>query len=370
MWSFLFYTSYMTNANLLHELEPTIEQAYQEHMTTARGQRQPLFPTTLLAQTASEPTRNPLEYGPILAERLNDHLSSFETEYDVDVKPVLAATFLINLLTEDNLPYYTAINLGLAQDSEAMATWVREWTTEEDAHGVLMRDYALLTGLFGANSIIEHDTYNTGRTAQLRSGTAISPTSLYHAFSYLPLQELLTKEAHTSLGLVLDSSGGRIMNRIGGDEHNHYEFYQKLLAATLAIDPDNTLPALAETYQQFAMPGKEGIPDFEALEKLVALAGIFDAVTIARAKARILQAIEVEKAEPVTQAAKKAQEKLVVQASDQKIERVERAMERFRRNIPIPAEGPAPFILGHTIGLKRIETVTGMRTTGLERLMP
>lgn len=62
----------MPTTPLLSQLEPTIEAAYQSHMATPRGSREPIYPPSVLARAAGsrtdggEPDRDPITHGPIL----------------------------------------------------------------------------------------------------------------------------------------------------------------------------------------------------------------------------------------------------------------------------------------------------------------
>ena len=361
---------------LLIQIEPAIESAYDSHMATPRGRREPIYPPTVLARAAETqdsdgvPDRDPLAYGPVLRARFQEHLASFDERYGVDVRPVLAAAFLVNLLTEDNLPYYTHKNLDLAGSSEALVTWVHEWTAEEDAHGVLMRDYALLTGLIADGGTIEHATYHAGRTRQLRAGTEIDPPGMAHALAYLTLQELLTKEAHNALSWLLDSSGRSVMRPISGDEHNHFGFYLALSTAALQADPDGTLVAMDQVYAEFSMPGRAGIPDFDQLATTVGLAGIFDPVAVARSMQRIVERLDIAGAAPATDAGRAAQASVMERTCERTMARKQSVMERLRARAASSPAAPAPdglrpFLLGVTIDFEYAQTVTGPRIIDL-----
>lgn len=351
----------MRDSELLHEIEPQLEQAYEDHMFAIRDKhshdpvatKRPFSPVTQLAEVAGT-EEDPLIYGPVLRDDYDTHIKNFEETYGVDIKPVLAAAFLVNLLTEDNLPHYTSRIHSKGAGSEALMLFANEWTAEEDAHGVIMRDFALLTGLIGSRdiSLISHVDYDTGRVSQLRAGTEIDPPTLQHAFAYLPLQEHLTKEAHKKLGWVLPPMGRRVMNPIAGDEQNHYEYYFKAAKASLDVDPDGALITMNQVYGSFSMPGALGIPEFDDRSITIGLSGIFDLETIAQSKQTIIKKLEVENADPSTDTAKEAQESLLKETSDRSVKRQRKLMERLRDSaFKDQTSGITPFILGKTIDL-------------------
>ncbi len=364
------------NLPLLSEIDDTIVAAHEAHMRTPHGRREPLYPPSVLARAARTTTasgdadRDPLAYGPVLRQGLQDHLRDFGDEYGVDVRPVLAAAFLVNLLTEDNLPHYTHKSMVIAGGSDALVEWVQEWTAEEDAHGVLMRDYALLSGLIADGGVIDHATYLAGRTSQLRHGTEVDPPSSYHAFAYLTLQEHLTKEAHNGLSWLLDRAGRTALRPVAGDEQNHYEFYLALSGAALAIDPDAALIGIRDAYTSFEMPGRVGIPGFDDLALVIGVAGVFDLATIAGSMRTIATKLGIGDVAPITDAGRRAQAELLALTGERGVRRRRTVMERVRAQVPT-APGPdglRPFVLGVTIEHDRVDTPAGPRIVGLRRV--
>ena len=350
----------MKDTDLLHEIEPDLQLAYEDHMESIRDKhnqdntatKRPFSPVEILAK-ATQTNTDPLIYGPALREDLNNYIAEFETNFGVDVRPVIASSFLVNLLTEDNLPHYTSRIHSKVIGSEALMLFANEWTAEEDTHGVIMRDYALLSGVIGDEdtSLISNSSYQAGRTSQLRSGTEINPESLQSAFSYLSLQELLTKEAHKTEGWILPPNGRKIMNPIAGDEQNHYEFYRRATQASLNVDPDGTLIALSKVYSNFSMPGALGIPDFNNHALTIGLSGIFDLETIAKCMRTIAQKLKLDTIKPKTDAGKSAKERLLNITSSETVIQKQNIMQKLRSSVEIKPNknGLIPFILGQTL---------------------
>lgn len=359
----------MTDAELLQEIEPTLQQNYEDHMTTANRLGRPFDTVAIMARaTGTEP--DPLAYGAAARESFQEHIAQFGETHGVDIRPVLAASFLVNLLTEDNLPHYTSRIHSKVGASPALMAFANEWTAEEDSHGEIMRDYALLTGLIGRDdmAIINGTVYHRGRVSQLRSGTEIDPPNMFDAFSYLSLQEYLTKEAHISLRWLLDDVGIQVMSPISGDEQNHYEFYVKALEAAMSADPDATLVNMYSVFSGFEMPGKKGIPRFAKHALSIGLAGIFDLETIAQSKRVITDRVKLADTTPTTDEGKQAQEELLDMTTDEAITEQRAFMETLRDSQPTTTRtGLSPFILGRTIDYKMSGTVIP-RITGLQRV--
>lgn len=369
-------------SNVLEVIQPEIEEAYYAHMRMGyksdregfdKTSRMPLYPPYILSDAAGlgEHDRDDLlAYGPILRDNLDEFLSSFESK-GVDIRPTLAATFLINLLTEDNLPYYAERNLSMASENEAMIRWVNEWIAEEDSHGTLMRDYALLTGIIGPdeNRLITHDSYHLGRTKQLRTGTEIDPSNHFEAFHYLPLQELLTAKAHKMLSWMLDESGIKVISPIVGDEQGHYRFYRRGSEAIMQVDEfvDDSLIAMEKIYREFQMPGRRGIPRFRSMSIVVALSGIFDQLTIAESKKEIANKIGIDKLKPSTDEGKIAQEKIQMQISDEEVDSQRDYMDKLRdseyEKTINSGDRLKKLIIGRTVDFEYTETIPKRRTS-------
>lgn len=351
------YTYIMKDSNLLREIEPSLEQAYDEHMQSIASKqdglpdKRPFSPMEQLARSANTGP-DPLEYGVVLREDYNAHVSVFAEKYAIDIRAIMGASFLVNLLTEDNLPHYTSRIHSKVHESPALSAFANEWTAEEDTHGVIMRDYALLSGMIGENelSAISQSSYHQGRVQQLRTGTEIDPQDLQVAFSYLTLQEHLTKEAHKKEGWILPPTGRKIMNPVAGDEQNHYEFYRKASQASLDVDPDGTLTAMNRVYKEFSMPGRLGIPNFDKLALIIGLSGIFDLETIAQSMQTFAKKLNIANATPKTDEGKDAKESLLARTSNEAVSEQRILMESLRDQQPTSTyNGLAPFVLGKTV---------------------
>ncbi|HEX5912650.1 MAG TPA: acyl-ACP desaturase, partial [Rubrobacter sp.] len=72
--------------------------------------------------------------------------SYVEEPWDVSqctISEAARTSLVLNLLTEDNLPYYhSAIESRVPADS-ALAEWNRLWTAEEGQHAIALRSYLL-----------------------------------------------------------------------------------------------------------------------------------------------------------------------------------------------------------------------------------
>jgi acyl-[acyl-carrier-protein] desaturase len=187
-----------------------------------------------------------------------------------EIDDAVRSSLLVNLLTEDNLPYYFRTVEKMFGDDGAWGTWVRRWTAEEGRHSMAIYGYLMAT------RAIDPHHLERCRMAQVSLGETPNPATLQHGFVYLALQELATRIAHRSTGRMMgDPAGYDVMMRVAGDENLHQLFYRDLAAAAIDVDPDGMVVAMEEEVRTFAMPGT-GIPGFIEHAKKIAAAGIYD----------------------------------------------------------------------------------------------
>jgi acyl-[acyl-carrier-protein] desaturase len=240
---------------LLDALDPTVERLLERHLATSKE----WFP------------HEHVPYGrgrdPIAGETW--------TEADADlagatIDDAVRSSLLVNLLTEDNLPYYFRTVESLFGKDGAWGTWVRRWTAEEGRHAMAIYGYLMAT------RAIDPHHLERCRMAQVSLGETPSPETLQHGFVYLALQELATRIAHRATGRKMgDPAGYDVMMRVAGDENLHQLFYRDLAAAAIEVDPDGMVVAMEEQVRTFTMPGT-GIPGFIEHAKRIAAAGIYD----------------------------------------------------------------------------------------------
>jgi len=247
----------MTPVDLLAVLEPTAAKLYDRHMGVAKE----WFPH---------------EYVPWSRGRDFDPERPWSPD-DADfgdggwkLSDAVRASLFVNLLTEDNLPYYTRDIHGIFGGDSAYGAWARNWTAEEGRHAIVIRDYLTVT------RALDPVALERARMHQVRGAQVPAPDDLYEALAYLSMQELATRIAHRNTGKLIDDQAGQdVMLRVGNDENLHYLFYRDLATAALEVDPSSMMIGIERAVRNFAMPGT-GIENFDALAKEIAKAGIYD----------------------------------------------------------------------------------------------
>ena len=193
-----------------------------------------------------------------------------EADSLIELRPEVRSALFVNLLTEDNLPYYfRTIEATYGRDG-AWGEWVRRWTAEEGRHAIAIRDYLMIT------RAIDPIALERARMAQVQCGQVPQPDSPIDALAYVALQELATRISHLNTGkAVEDPTGYEVLKRVASDENRHYLFYRDLVAKALEVDPSWVLQSIERQVRGFEMPGT-GIIDYTNHAKAIARAGIYD----------------------------------------------------------------------------------------------
>ena len=239
-----------SDAALLAELEPTVERLYERHLSQSRE----WHPHALVPWS-----------------RGRDYPPGYEWSQDESsVSPQARSALFVNVLTEDNLPYYfREVEYKFGRDG-AWGQWVRRWTAEEGRHGQVLHDYLAVT------RSLDPVQLERARMAQVQCGKVPEPPDALETLAYVALQELATRISHFNTGRHLDDPAGKaIMRRVAYDENLHFLFYRDMMEAALEVDPSSAVVAITNQVSTFAMPGV-GIAGFDAHARTIANAGIYD----------------------------------------------------------------------------------------------
>jgi acyl-[acyl-carrier-protein] desaturase len=245
----------MKDQDILLELGTKVEQLLERHLETTKE----WFPHEHIPHSRGRDIEPGHQWTDADAD-LNGH----------QLTPEVRSALYVNLLTEDNLPYYFRTVESIFGAEGAWGEWVRRWTAEEGRHSMVIYGY------LAATQAVDLVELERGRMAQVSLGETPAPESLTEAFVYLALQELATRISHRNTGLQMgDPVGYEVMKRVCGDENLHQLFYRDLAAAAVEVDPNRMMISMEKQVREFSMPGT-GIPGFVEHSKRIAKAGIYD----------------------------------------------------------------------------------------------
>jgi len=239
-----------SDADLLSAIAPEVERLYNRHLEAPRL----WFP------------HEQIDWGS--GENFADRPWS---SADYPLTDGVRSSIYVNLLTEDNLPYYTSTLLAHSPLGHPLRDWNHQWTMEENRHSMVMRDWV------HTSRCIDPSLLEVGRRVQMQRGEVPNPSSIAELITYVSFQERATQIAHRNTGAKLpkgDKVGRNVLALIAGDETKHYLFYRDLALAAFAIDPSTMMIAAAKQAREFAMPGT-GIPSFTRHAVRIAREGIY-----------------------------------------------------------------------------------------------
>ncbi len=243
-----------TTVQLLHALEPVVEQNLERHITVA----QEWMPHDYIPW--SEATNFDGLMGGVAWDPAQSRVSE-----------TARTALVVNLLTEDNLPsYHFEIATVFGRDG-AWGEWTHRWTAEEGRHAIAIRDYLLAT------RAVDPVALERARMSHMGQGFETKQDEdLLRSVAYVSFQELATRVSHRNTGkFTEDPMCDQLLQRVAKDENLHMIFYRNLLSAAFELEPSRTMRAVTEVVRNFEMPGST-IEDFGRKAMQIAVAGIYD----------------------------------------------------------------------------------------------
>jgi len=240
----------MDSTDFLNELAPEAERLLERHLATSKE----WFPHQLV---------------PWEEAGVSDPRQDWDPAH-YPVPDAVRTALVVNLLTEDNLPYYTCRINHLFNEDHPWGAWARRWTAEEGRHSIVIRDYLTVT------RAVDPIGLERMRMQQVSHGFHQPIDGAAEGLVYVALQELATRISHRNTGkLLTDPAGYEVMARVAADENYHYLFYRDVATAALSVDPSAMVMAMERQVRDFEMPGA-GIEGFRDHAKAIARAGIYD----------------------------------------------------------------------------------------------
>jgi acyl-[acyl-carrier-protein] desaturase len=293
------------------ELEPVVAKLLDRHLAAARE----WFPHELVPWERASEIVPGAPWDPSMGAGLSQGARS---------------AIFVNLLTEDNLPYYTtALSSAFGEDG-AWGEWMWRWTAEEGRHSIVLRDWVTVSQL------IDPVVMERGRMQQVASGvapdpwsSALGPSAPAATLVYVSLQELATRVAHFNTAKALDDTAGyEIMKRVAADENLHFLFYRDLSTAAMEVAPSEMVIAAERVVKTFNMPGT-GISGYHDHTVAIAEEGIYNLLIFHdNVLAPTLRSWRVEQLTGLSSEASAARDRLMVHV--QRVHRIANRLEEQR----------------------------------------
>ena len=127
----------MDGSQMIRELEPTVEQLMDRHLATTKE----WFPHELI------PYGRGKDFDAETPWSANDSDLAGST-----IDDAVRSSLMVNLLTEDNLPYYFRDIQRVFGDDGPWGAWSRRWTAEEGRHSMVIYGYLMVTRARGSRA--------------------------------------------------------------------------------------------------------------------------------------------------------------------------------------------------------------------------
>jgi acyl-[acyl-carrier-protein] desaturase len=191
---------------------------------------------------------------------------------DSQISDIAQTALEVNLLTEDNLPYYHLSIWDAFREHDAWQEWIRRWTAEEGRHSIALRDFLCVT------RGVDPQQLERGRMDMVLRGwyPRFAKLGPLDGVAYTSVQELATRISHRNTGVLTDDEDAvRLTARIATDENLHYVFYRDLAAAAFELAPSQMMLAAMRQVTDFQMPGVD-MPGFAEKARAMARAGVYN----------------------------------------------------------------------------------------------
>src|SRR5215213_7316175 len=250
----------LTDLQLLHELEPVVEQNINRHLSMRKDW-------------------NPHDYIPWSDGKNYYALGGQDWHPDeLKLSEVAQVSMLQNLLTEDNLPsYHREIAMNFSMDG-AWGQWVNRWTAEENRHGIALRDYLVVTRAVDPIQLeqLRVEQVTRGFSPGQNQQGDLFAESLFDSVIYVTFQELATRVSHRNTGKACNETiADQLLQRVSADENLHMIFYRDVSEAGFEIAPDQAMHSLHRVLRNFKMPGYT-VPEFRRKAVIIAVGGVYD----------------------------------------------------------------------------------------------
>ena len=148
------------------------------------------------------------------------------------------------MITEEALPTYESWLMdvdGMDQvEGNGWATWIQQWTAEENRHGDLLNKYLYLSGKVNMKEVEITTQYLIADGFDIRTGR-----DPYKNFIYTSFQELATYISHNRVSEIAKKHGNKQLAKmckmVAGDEMRHHNAYSEFVDRIFKVDPSQMM---------------------------------------------------------------------------------------------------------------------------------
>ncbi|MEZ7901738.1 MAG: acyl-ACP desaturase [Flavobacteriales bacterium] len=227
-----------------------------------------------------------------------------------------------DMITEEALPTYESWLMdvdGMDQvEGNGWATWIQQWTAEENRHGDLLNKYLYLSGKVNMKEVEITTQYLIADGFDIRTGR-----DPYKNFIYTSFQELATYISHNRVSEIAKKHGNKQLAKmckmVAGDEMRHHNAYSEFVDRIFKVDPSQMMLAFTDMMKKkITMPaiflresgGKIGTA-FEEFSNTAQKIGVYTARDYVDILNKLIDTWEIDKITNLTDEAEKARDYLM-----------------------------------------------------------
>ncbi|WP_067681887.1 acyl-ACP desaturase [Nocardia miyunensis] len=243
--------TFLTDRELLESLAPEVEENLRRHLAAADDWQ-------------------PQDYVPWDEGRNFAFLGGTDWEPgQSELGEVAKVALTVGVLIADNLPSYHR-EVGKYLRTGPWWRWVGRWTAEENRHGIMLRNYLVVT------RAVDPVELERMRMSHMTTGFRRPALHLPDMLAACAFEERAAAIRHRNTAALGENPIITAMSdRIAADDELQSEFFAQLVAAALNVAPDQTVRAIADQVAAFAVP-EVALADGRSSTAVLAEAGIYD----------------------------------------------------------------------------------------------
>jgi len=227
-----------------------------------------------------------------------------------------------DMITEEALPTYESWLMdvdGMDQvEGNGWATWIQQWTAEENRHGDLLNKYLYLSGKVNMKEVEITTQYLIADGFDIRTGR-----DPYKNFIYTSFQELATYISHNRVSEIAKKHGNKQLAKmckmVAGDEMRHHNAYSEFVDRIFKVDPSQMMLAFTDMMKKkITMPaiflresGEKIGTAFEEFSNTAQKIGVYTARDYVTILDKLINKWEIDKITNLTDEAEKARDYLM-----------------------------------------------------------
>jgi len=227
-----------------------------------------------------------------------------------------------DMITEEALPTYESWLMdvdGMDQvEGNGWATWIQQWTAEENRHGDLLNKYLYLSGKVNMKEVEITTQYLIADGFDIRTGR-----DPYKNFIYTSFQELATYISHNRVSEIAKKHGNKQLAKmckmVAGDEMRHHNAYSEFVDRIFKVDPSQMMLAFTDMMKRkITMPalflresGEKIGTAFEEFSNTAQKIGVYTAKDYVDILNKLIDTWEIDKITNLTDEAEKARDYLM-----------------------------------------------------------